>query len=53
MRFLMIVKVKESRFYEMRYFEKETLDDVLKAIKEFPYNWELEKVYEVSGTINL
>lgn len=53
MRFLIVVKIKEGRFTEWHTFEKETFDDVLNSIKEYPHNWTVEKVYEISGIVNL
>lgn len=53
MRFLMVVKIKEGKFTTYNTFEKESFDEVLKSVNEFPYNWKLEKVYEIAKEIKL
>ena len=53
MKFLIVVKIKEGRFVQWQTFEKETYDDVLTSISEYPSNWTVEKVYEISGIVNL
>lgn len=53
MKFLMVVKIRAGRFVSYQNFEKESYDEVLKSIEEFPYNWKLEKVYEIAKEIKL
>ena len=53
MKYLIVVNIKEGRFTRQHTFEKENYDEVLKSINEFPYNWELLKVYEISREVSL
>lgn len=53
MKFLIVVKIKEGKFTSQYTFEKESFDEVMKSVNEFPYNWELVKVYEISSIVNL
>lgn len=53
MKYLMVIRIKEGKFNRQWVVEKESLDEVLKSSEEFPYNWELEKVYEIASEINI
>ncbi len=53
MKFLIVVKITEGRFTRQYTFEKESYDEVLKSVNEFPYNWELLKVYEIANEIEI
>lgn len=53
MRYLIVVRITEGRFNKQYTFEKESFDEVIKSISEFPYNWKLEKVYEIANEVEL
>lgn len=53
MKYLMVIGIKEGKFNKQWVVEKESYDEVLKSIEEFPWNWKLEKVYEIAKEIKL
>ena len=52
MKYLIVVSINEGKWNKTYTIEKETFDEVLKALEEFEYGWKV-KVYKIEEEIEL